>query len=196
MGEPYDTDRVFTVPNVLSMLRLLGVPVFLLLLLDGRHDVAAIVVLAVGGLTDFLDGHLARRLHQRSRLGQMLDPAADRLYILATLVGLAVRGVVPWWLVALLVVRDVVLVGLVPVLKSRGFTSLPVHLIGKTATFLLLYAFPLVLLGADDNPLALVARVVGWASLLWGTWLYWGAGLLYLRQTADVLRRFPRVART
>lgn len=190
-GEPYDTDRVLTVPNVLSMVRLLGVPLFLALLLDGRHDVAAVVVLALGGITDYLDGYLARRFNQRSRLGQMLDPAADRLYILATLLGLAVRGIVPWWLVGLLVARDVVLVGLVPVLKTRGFTSLPVHLLGKTATFLLLYAFPLVLLGEDASPPAVVARVVGWACLAWGTLLYWWAGLLYVRQTADILRRFP-----
>lgn len=191
-GEPYDTDRVATLPNALSALRLLGVPIFLMLLLDGDHDLAAVAVLAVGGLTDFLDGHLARRLHQRSRVGQLLDPVADRLYILATLIGLAVREIVPWWLVALLVVRDLVLVGLVPVLRTRGFTSLPVHTMGKAATFLLLYAFPLVLFGEDDGQLALVARVVGWACLAWGTWLYWWAGLLYLRQTADILRRFPR----
>ena len=192
-GEPYDTDRVVTLPNALSLIRLLGVPVFLWLLLDGSHDVAAIIVVAVGGLTDLLDGYLARRLNQRSRLGQLLDPAADRLYILATLIGLAVRGIVPVWLVLLLVARDLVLVGMVPVLKTRGFTSLPVHVIGKAATFLLLYAFPLVLLGLGDSPAAVAARVIGWACLIWGTWLYWWAGLLYVRQTADVVRRFPRV---
>ncbi len=191
-GEPYDTERVLTIPNVLSMVRLLGVPVFLLLVLDGRFDVAAVVVLAVGGVTDFLDGYLARRLKQTSRLGQMLDPVADRLYILATLAGFLVRGIVPLWLVIVLVARDVLLALLVPVLKTRGFTSLPVHLVGKTATFLLLYAFPLVLLGADESVPALVARVVGWACLAWGIALYWWAGLLYVRQTAEVLRRFPR----
>lgn len=192
-GEPYDTDRIVTLPNALSLIRLLGVPVFLWLLLDGSSDVAAIIVVAVGGLTDLLDGYLARRLNQRSRLGQLLDPAADRLYILATLIGLSVRGIVPVWLVLLLVARDVVLVAMVPVLKTRGFTSLPVHVIGKAATFLLLYAFPFVLLGLGDSPAAVAARVVGWACLIWGTWLYWWAGLLYVRQTADVVRRFPRV---
>lgn len=192
-GEPYDTDRVLTIPNVLSMVRLLGVPVFLVLLLDGRYDVAAVVVVAVGGLTDFLDGYLARRLHQRSRLGQFLDPVADRLYILATLVGLAVRAIVPWWLVAVLVARDVCVVIGMFFLRTRGFTSLPVHLVGKAATFLLLYAFPLVLLGHGDGGPALVARVVGWACLVWGTILYWWAGLLYTRQAAGILRTFPRV---
>lgn len=192
-GEPYDTDRVFTIPNVLSMIRLLGVPVFLVLLLDGRYDLAAVAVVAVGGLTDFLDGYLARRLRQRSRIGQFLDPVADRLYILATLVGLWVRGIIPGWLVVVLVMRDVcVLIGAF-VLRTRGFTSLPVHVIGKAATFLLLYAFPLVLLGIDDSGPALVARVVGWACLIWGTVLYWWAGVLYTGQTADIVRRFPPV---
>lgn len=192
-GEPYDTDRVLTVPNVLSALRLLGVPVFLWLLLGPRHDVAAVVVLALGGLTDWLDGFLARRWNQRSRLGQMMDPVADRLYILATVVGLALRDIIPWWLVALLVARDVILALLVPFLSTRGFSSLPVHFLGKAATFALLYALPLVLLGAGDSPGATAARAIGWASAIWGTGLYWWAGLLYVRQTADVLRRFPRV---
>lgn len=192
-GETYDTDRVLTIPNLLSMVRLLGVPVFLALLLTGEHDVAAVAVVALGGLTDFLDGYLARRLNQRSRLGQLLDPIADRLYILATLVGLMIRGIVPWWLVVILVARDLcVLIG-VGFLRTRGFTSVPVHVIGKAATFLLLYAFPLVLLGIDDNPLALAARVVGWACLVWGTLLYWWAGYLYTRQAADILKRFPQV---
>lgn len=192
-GETYDTDRVLTIPNVLSMVRLLGVPLFLWLLLQGTHDVAAVVVVALGGLTDFLDGFLARRLHQRSRLGQLLDPIADRLYILATLVGLMARGIVPWWWVAILVARDVcVLIG-AGFLRTRGFTSVPVHLVGKAATFLLLYAFPFVLLGIDDGPGSMIARVVGWACLIWGTFLYWWAGVLYTRQAADVLRRFPRV---
>lgn len=193
-GEPYDTDRVLTVPNLLSFGRLLGVPVFLWLLLARQYDVAAVAVLVVGGLTDWLDGYLARTWHRTSRLGQILDPVADRLYILATLVGLAIRGIVPWWLVALLVARDVVLGLLVPVLKTRGFSSLPVHRLGKSATFALLYAFPLVLLGAGDEPWSLACRSIGWASVIWGTGMYWWAGVLYVRQTAEVLRRFPRMS--
>lgn len=192
-GEPYDTEAVLTVPNGLSALRLIGVPVFVWLLLDGRYDVAAVIVLAVGGLTDWLDGFLARAWHQRSKLGQLLDPIADRLYILATVVGLAVRSIIPWWLVALLVARDLVLVALVPVLRTRGFSSLPVHFLGKAATFALLYAFPLVLLGHGDADWQMVARILGWAFAIWGTGLYWWAGLLYVRQTAELLRRLPRV---
>jgi cardiolipin synthase len=191
----YDTERVWTLPNGLSMLRLLGVPVFLWLVLGPRADALAVGVLIVAGFTDWLDGHLARRWHQRSRLGQMLDPIADRFYILAALIGLAVRGIVPWWLVAVLVARDVVIALLVPVLKTRGYSSLPVHFVGKAATFSLLYAFPLVLLGAGAGPLALAARVVGWAFALWGTGLYWWAGWLYLMQTYRLLRSTPPVDR-
>jgi len=191
-GEPYDTTRVWTLPNVLSFLRLVGVALFLWLLLVQQNDVWAVVVLVVGGATDWLDGYLARKWNQRSRLGQVLDPLADRLYILATLIGFAVRDIVPWWLVAVLLSRDLVMfVTMWPALRRRGFVSLPVHFLGKAATFLLLYSFPLVLLGSGDEPWQLLFRVVGWALVIWGTLLYWSAGVLYLRQGFDVIRRIP-----
>jgi cardiolipin synthase len=192
----YDTERVWTLPNILSMLRLAGVPLFLWLVLGPRADGLAVLVLVVAGFTDWLDGQLARRWHQRSRTGQMLDPVADRFYILATLLGLAFRAIIPWWLVVILVARDVVIALLVPVLKTRGYSSLPVHFLGKAATFSLLYAFPLVLLGAGEGSLALVARVVGWAFALWGTGLYWWAGWLYLAQTFKLVRSTPRLPKT
>jgi cardiolipin synthase len=171
---------------------LLGVGLFLWLLLERHSDIWAVVVLAVGAITDWLDGQIARRWKQRSRLGQVLDPIADRLYILATLVGLLLRGIVPWWWVALLIARDVVMVlALGPALRRRGYSSLPVHFIGKAATFLLLYAFPCVLLGSGPETWQMVFRVVGWACAIWGTGLYWWAALLYLRQGLDVIKRFP-----
>jgi cardiolipin synthase len=191
----YDTDQVWTLPNVLSLLRLAGVPLFLWLVLGPRADGLAVAVLVVAGFTDWLDGQLARRWHQRSRLGQMLDPVADRFYILATLLGLAIRGIIPWWLVVILVARDCTIALLVPILKTRGYSSLPVHFLGKAATFSLLYAFPLVLLGAGPGTLALVSRVLGWAFALWGTGLYWWAGWLYLAQTYLLLRNTPPVAK-
>lgn len=190
----YDTERVLTLPNMLSMVRLAGVPLFLWLVLGPHEDGVAVLVLMVGGFTDWLDGTLARRWNQRSRLGQMLDPVADRLYILATLLGLALRGIIPWWLVLVLVARDVMLLALVPVLKTRGYTSLPVHFLGKAATFCLLYAFPLVLLGIDAGTVAFVCRVVGWAFALWGAALYWWAGWLYMAQTYVLVRDHPRVS--
>ncbi|SER61747.1 cardiolipin synthase [Propionibacterium cyclohexanicum] len=186
----YDTDAVITIPNLLSALRLAGVPLFLALIL--RHaDVAAIVLLAIASATDWLDGKLARGLHQISRLGQMLDPVADRLYIAATVVGLTVRGIIPWWFLVVLLTRDIMMLCLVPALKTRGYTSLPVHFVGKAATFCLLYALPLVLLGAGPWGWAPAARIVGWAFALWGAFLYWWAGALYVHQTRLLLASAP-----
>ncbi|AMS04574.1 CDP-alcohol phosphatidyltransferase family protein [Acidipropionibacterium acidipropionici] len=187
----YDTERFWTVPNGLSILRLLGVPVFLWLVLVSRADGWAVLVLAAAGLSDWLDGQIARRWHQVSRAGQILDPAADRLYILSTIVALMVRGVVPAWLVVVLVARDLLLLAQVPLLHTRGFTSLPVHFVGKAATFCLLYSFPLVLLGHLGAGIWTVARIVGWAFAIWGTVLYWWAGLLYARQTWHIYTTLP-----
>ena len=178
--------RVLTVPNLISFARLLLVPVFTVLLVQHR-DGWALVVIAVSGASDWLDGVVARRWNQVSRLGQLLDPAADRLFILVTIVTLAWRGVVPWWLVVVLVLRDVLL-GIVQLLVARaGHRPLPVHLAGKAGTFALLYAFPLLLLGHFHGPLATVATVFGWAFALWGVGLYWFSGALYAGQARRVL---------
>jgi len=179
---------VLTLPNVLSLLRLLLVPVFFWLILTER-DGWAIAVLAASGITDYLDGFLARRWGQISRLGQLLDPLADRLYILSTLIGLAWRGVVPWWLVAALVARDVVLATTIPVLARLGYGPLPVHHIGKAATFNLLYAFPILLLAEASPAAAVVARPVGWAFAWWGLVLYWWAAAIYLHQVGQLRRQ-------
>ncbi len=181
------TDRVLTVPNILSALRLLGVPLFLWLILVPEADGLAVAVLMLAGFTDWLDGFLARRWHQISRVGQLLDPVADRLYILATLVGLLLRGIVPWWFVVLLVSRDVIMSVVLAVLKRRGVTGLPVHFLGKAATFCLLYAFPLLLLGEGTGSLAQTANVFGWAFAVWGTALYWWAAVLYIGQARRIM---------
>jgi cardiolipin synthase (CMP-forming) len=189
----YDTDRVWTLPNLLSFLRLAGAPLVLWLIVGPKADGLAVLVLALGGFTDWLDGYLARAWHQTSRIGQMLDPIADRLYILAVLLGLALREIVPWWLVVIVVGRDVFVVVLVPVLKTRGYSSLPVHFLGKAATFSLLYAFPLVLLGSGEDGWLQLAWVLGWAFAIWGTALYWYAGGLYVAQTVRLLRSTPPI---
>jgi cardiolipin synthase (CMP-forming) len=191
----YDTDRTWTLPNVLSMLRLAGAPLVLWLILGPQADGLAVLVLAIGGFTDWLDGYLARAWHQTSRLGQMLDPIADRLYILAVLIGLALREIIPWWLVVIVVGRDVMIASLIPVLKTRGFSSLPVHFLGKAATFSLLYAFPLVLLGSGEQGWLELAWVIGWAFAIWGTALYWYAGGLYVAQAVKLVRTMPPINR-
>jgi len=179
--------RVWTLPNLLSVVRLAGVPVFLWLVLGPEADGWALALLAVSGVTDFLDGYLARRLHQTSTLGQILDPVADRLYILAVVVGLALRDVIPWWAALSLPLRDLLLWGLVPLLRTRGYSALPVHFLGKAATFNLLYAFPLLLLGDGEGTVATLADVFGWAFALWGIGLYWWAGILYAWQVRTLL---------
>ena len=181
-------DRIWTWPNALSVLRLLGVPLFLWLLLGPHADGAALVVLVVSGLTDWLDGKLARWLNQGSRLGALLDPAADRLYIVSALVALALRHVVPGWVVALLLGRELVLGLLLLVLRRYGYPPLQVHYLGKAATLLLLYAFPVLLLAQGHGTIAAVAEPFAWALTIWGTALYLLAGLFYAIQVVGIVR--------
>jgi CDP-diacylglycerol--glycerol-3-phosphate 3-phosphatidyltransferase len=190
VGDQVRTDLIFTVPNLLSLLRLLGVPVFLYLVLVPHADIAAVAVLMLAGASDYLDGRLARAWGQISRLGQLLDPLADRLYIIATVVAFVLRDVIPWWLGALLVGRDVLLALLLPVLRYHGYGPLPVHFLGKAATFNLLYAFPMLLaaLPGQDGVLATVFRPLGWAFATWGSLLYVWAGVLYVVQVRQLVR--------
>jgi cardiolipin synthase len=186
------SSAVLTVPNALSILRLVLIPVFLWLVLGPHADGLAVAVLMFLGVSDYLDGYLARRLHQTSALGAILDPVADRLYILAVVIGLGLREVIPLWLVVALPLRDLLLWILVPFLRRRGYTALPVHFLGKAATAALLYAFPLLLLGDGEGTVAVASRVLGWAFALWGVGMYWWAGVLYAWQVRRLL--VPREA--
>ena len=189
MGEPQHvvSERLLTIPNVLSILRLLGVPVFLWAILSGR-DGLALLLLLFSGVTDYLDGKIARQFNMESRLGGFLDPIADRLYILATLFGLMWRDIIPVWLVVVLLARELVMALMLLFLRSRGQLGLPVHFVGKAATFNLLYAFPLLLLGDSEGWLGTVAQPLGWAFVIWGTALYWWSAILYLLQLREVVR--------
>src|SRR6202034_1384615 len=150
----------------------------------------AVALLIGSAASDWLDGKIARALNQGSRLGQVLDPAADRLYIAATLVALAVRGIIPWWLLGVLALRELVVGGALAVLKRRvGFGTLQVSLVGKAATLCLLYAFPLLFLGDHPGWGGTLARVIGWAFATWGTVLYWWAAMLYLVQVRSLVAR-------
>ena len=179
-------DRILTIPNAISAARLAGVPVFLWLVLGvqtATADYWAVALLIVAGLSDWLDGKIARALNQGSRLGEVLDPAADRLYIAATIVALAVREIIPWWLVAILALRELTVGVALAVLRQRaGFSTLQVSFVGKGATLCLLYAFPLLFLGDHPGWGGTLARVLGWAFATWGTALYWWAAMLYLVQ--------------
>ena len=182
-------DRVWTVPNILSFARLVGVPVYLWLILGPHADTAALVLLVASGFSDYLDGKIARWLGQTSKLGVMLDPAADRLYIVATLVSFAIRDIIPWWLVGILLARDVVLGGCQLILRRRGYGLFPVHYLGKAATFNLMYAFPLLMfadvLGGTGGD---VVRPIAWAFTIWGTALYVWSAALYVWQVGGVVR--------
>jgi cardiolipin synthase (CMP-forming) len=182
------TDRVLTVPNLISLLRLAGVPIFLWLVLGAHADGWAVAVLAVGGTSDWVDGYLARRLGQVSRLGELLDPLADRLYILATLVALTARDVVPLWFTIALLAREAVMIVCLAVLRRYGYGPPPVHYVGKTATFILLFAFPTLLLAYTNDGAHWWAYACGWALAWWGLVLYWIAAVFYLIQAAGLMR--------
>ncbi|MFJ8204099.1 CDP-alcohol phosphatidyltransferase family protein [Micromonospora chalcea] len=182
-------DRVLTLPNLISFVRLVGVPIFLYLFLVVRADVAAIVVLAVGGTSDWVDGWIARRLGQVSRLGELLDPLADRLYILATLLAFTAREVVPWQFTGALLARELLLLVSLGVLRRYGYGPPPVHYVGKTATFLLLAAFPILLLADAVPDIGTAAAAIGWGLGWWGLVLYWVAGAMYVVQASRLVRQ-------
>jgi cardiolipin synthase len=186
---PQSVDRVWTVPNLLSALRLLGVPLFLWLALGPKANGWAFAVLAFGGISDYADGKIARRFNQSSRLGTLLDPAADRLYVLATIAALAARGIIPIWLAVAIPARDIALLPTLPLLRRHGYGPLPVNFAGKAATLCLLYAFPLLLLADGHGTVSDIARPVGWAFTAWGGALYWWAAGLYVVQMRQLLRK-------
>jgi len=170
-----------SIPNLLSLLRLALVPVFLILLLSD-FLIWALLVLAFAGFSDWLDGKIARKFNQITELGKVLDPAADRLYIFASLIGLTVNGNIPAWLAIIVIARDVMLLVVYPILASHGYGPLPVHFVGKAGTFALLYALPLLLL-ADIWPQAQqVVLPLAWGFAYWGIALYWVAGFVYVKQ--------------
>lgn len=186
--------RVWTIPNILSFIRLALVPVFLYLLLARHAWGPATAILMFSGTSDWADGKIARLVpNQSSRLGELLDPLVDRIYMVTVPVGLALAGVVPWWVVAILLGRDLVLAATLPVLRARGLDALPVTYIGKGATFALMSGFPLVLLGQWDALWSRVIGAIGWGFVIWGIGLYLWSAVLYLMQVNMVVRRLPKV---
>jgi len=184
---PPVSTRIVTIPNILSLFRLLLIPVFFVLLLTG-HLGWALLLIAVSAITDFVDGYVARHFNQVTRLGQLLDPAADRLFIFTTLVGLGLVEVLPWWFIAVIVARDVLLLVLGVVLANHRFGPLPVHHLGKMGTFAILFTMPVLLLAAAFPQTAWLALPVGWAAGIWGVFLYWWAGVAYALQAARMIR--------
>ncbi|TQC45520.1 CDP-alcohol phosphatidyltransferase family protein [Rhodococcus sp. WS4] len=185
------SDRIVTVPNLLSVVRLLGVPLFVYLLLVTHSDGWALAILMISGFTDWLDGKLARILDQSSKLGALLDPFVDRLYVVTTLVTFVVRGFIPWWVAAILIGRDAVLALTLLIYRRRGLPPPDVMYLGKGATFLLMFALPMILAAHGDWSIATVAQPLGTALLIWGTVLYVWTGLLYTVNALTVARTVP-----
>jgi cardiolipin synthase len=156
-----------------------------------KNDVLAFGLLALAGATDWVDGFLARKLDQTSRVGELLDPLADRLYIAATIIGLAFRDLIPWWMVIAVALRDVMLIFTVPMLRKLGRPSLPVTYVGKSGTFALLWGFPLFLLSGIDGILGPTFLALAWAFSLWGVYLYWWAGIRYFGIGRSLLHHNP-----
>jgi CDP-diacylglycerol--glycerol-3-phosphate 3-phosphatidyltransferase len=184
-------DRIFTVPNALSALRLIGVPVFLYLLLVSEADGWAFALLVLSGVTDWLDGKIARLLDQSSRLGAMLDPLVDRIYVVTTLIGFVIRGIIPWWVAVLIIGRDAILTLTLVVYRRRGLAPPDVIYLGKAATFALMFALPLLLAGEINWAGAAFASASGSALLVWGTALYVWTGILYVGKAVAVARVIP-----
>ncbi|MCJ7832395.1 MAG: CDP-alcohol phosphatidyltransferase family protein [Actinobacteria bacterium] len=181
------SDRILTVHNVLSFLRLLLIPVFVWVALGPENDLLAFGLLALSAITDWLDGVIARRFHMVSRVGQLLDPIADRIFVASTIVVLAIREIVPWWLVLVLLSRDVVMFFVQLYVHRHGLAPLPVHYVGKAATACLLYGMPTLFLTTGDGLLSDIATPISWAFVIWGTCIYWWSALLYIEQASAVI---------
>lgn len=192
-AQPPAHDRLLTVPNVLSGLRLALIPVFVYLLLFAHADALAVAILMFSGASDWADGKIARLMNQSSKLGAYLDPFVDRLYMVTVPITFGLDHIIPWWIVAVLLGRDVLLAAELPLLRTRGITALPVIYIGKAATFALMSAFPLILLGQGDAQWSRAVLACGWAFLVWGTYMYLWSFVVYAWQVIIVLRRMPPV---
>ena len=179
MTEPAASNRILTVPNLISFVRLLAISLFWWVLLV-RDDVAlAAWIVFIVGWTDWVDGYLARRLNQVSELGRILDPVADRLLIASALVGGLIAGVLPPWFGWGLIAREAV-VGLVAIgLAARGGGAIEVRWLGKVATFALYGAIPAFYLAAA-GALEELMLPVAWGLGVVGLVLYWYTAILYV----------------
>jgi cardiolipin synthase len=178
----------FNLPNALTGLRALGIPLFIYLAISLEADGWAILTLAIGGATDYFDGKLARAWGQESRFGELADPAIDRLYIIATLIVLYIRDAIPLWVIVLLMARDLILALATLALTLNSLPPLKVTYLGKAATFNLLYAFPLLLLALADNWAGTLAFIFGWSFAIWGIALYMFTGVSYFLTAVRTIR--------
>lgn len=185
---PEARDVIVTVPNAISVLRIMSIPI-IAVLVSRHHMVWALIVIALSAISDSLDGVIARRFNQVSKLGQILDPIADRLLIFCAILALGMAHVIPWWVLIVVGLRDLIMAILILVLAQHGYGPLPVHFVGKTGTALLMTAIVLLIF-ADiwKSPVTMTLHLIALAICIWGITLYWLAGLIYMRQGAKLIR--------
>jgi len=184
---PKAMNRVLTVPNLISFLRICSIP-YLAWLITKNHMILALIVLAISAFSDCIDGYIARRWNQVSKLGQILDPIADRLLIIFSTIALAIAKIIPWWALVLVVLRDVIMAALVVLLAQHDYGPLPVNFVGKAGTALIMLAIvSLMIVYAVNTEAMFVLYAAAIACGVWGVALYWYAGLLYYRQAYVLL---------
>ena len=191
---PEPRDIYFTIPNLISVLRIISIPVIAWLV--ARHQmVPALIVLAVSSATDSLDGIIARAFNQVSKIGQILDPIADRLLIICSVLALGVAGIIPWWMIFIIAARDIWMLLLVILLAQYDYGPLPVNFVGKAGTFMLMVSIvALIFCDIWTNPLVDLLHLAALAAGIWGVGLYWLAGYIYSRQGVSLLLKEKRSA--
>ena len=181
-------DRVLTVPNFVTLVRLACIPLFLWLLFGAGRQTAAAILLAVLGATDWIDGYVARRFHQVSTLGKVLDPVADRLLVGTAVIAVIVHGAVPLWFGIATLAREALIGGATILLAALGARRIDVLWIGKAGTFGLMVAYPAFLLGHGSASWQAGIRDVAWISGIAGLLLAWAAAIAYLVPARQALR--------
>jgi cardiolipin synthase len=186
-GTEESSNRILTLPNILSFLRLLTVPIFLWLFISGREE-AAVILYGAGAWSDFFDGWLARKTNSVSELGKLLDPLADRIFIIALAVALVARDVLPLWLALAIMVRDALLLSAFPLLERRKIERVRVNFTGKSATAALLFGLTWLAWSETSFPLAAAGKWLGMSFTIFGAILYWVAAAMYAREAFGKLR--------
>lgn len=179
---------IWTLPNCISFLRIASIP-FIAWLVANHFLIQSLIVMAISGASDGLDGYIARKYNQVSLLGQLLDPIADRLLIICSALSLGIAGIVPWWLLIAICMRDVVLSIEILILAQHGYGPLPVHFVGKAGTAMLLISIPVLIISdVTRNFYFYIAHCAGLALVWWGLGLYWLAAAIYLAQGYRLLK--------
>jgi len=181
-------DRILTAPNVITLVRLLCIPIFLWLLFGLHRQTAAAVLLAVLGATDWVDGYVARRYGQVSTFGKVLDPTADRLLVGTAVIAIMVYGAVPLWFGIATIAREVLVSAMVVLLATMGAARIDVLWVGKAGTFGLMFAYPTFLLGYGTAGWQEPIRAIAWVTGLIGLALAWWAAGSYIGPARRALR--------